>query len=356
VKKLLTLLLLLVAFPGIAATGDPISHLLRLPVPDRLEFCGETVPLDREDVAERLDMELIVTLASPIRTTLWLKRAARYFPLIEQEIKARGLPDDLKYVAPVESNLRASAVSSAGAVGPWQFIRSTGERCGLERSQWRDERRDWVEATRAALDHLAELREALGSWPLALAAYNAGERRVTRALETQAQTDFYGLRLPRETERYVFRALAAKLVLEDPAAYGIDMDGARTYPPVATAVAPLKVRRRRLAVAVVAQAAGASYRWFLELNPWIRGRYLPRGTHQIVVPAASEDGFETALSHWRADNPEPKTELYRVRRGDNLSTIARRHNVRLADLCAWNDLTTKSIIRPGQKLVVQRVN
>jgi membrane-bound lytic murein transglycosylase D len=341
---------------GTEVTTASISRLLRLPIPDTLTFCGESVPLDREDVSERLDLELIVTLGSPVRTTLWLKRIPRYFPLIEHEIESRGLPPDLKYVAVIESNLRASAVSSAGAVGPWQFIRSTGDVCGLERTRWRDERRDWLAATRAALDHLADLREHLGSWPLALAAYNAGEGRVTRSLETQGETDFYGLRLPRETERYVFRALAAKLVVEDPKAYGIDLDAASTYPPNDTAVVDLDVKRRSLPVAVVAEAAGVSYRWLVELNPWIRAERLPRGAHRIVMPADSRSAFAPALSRWEADNPEPKTVYYQVRRGDNLSVIARRHNVRLRDLCAWNGLSTKSIIRPGQKLMVQTVN
>jgi hypothetical protein len=276
--------------------------------------------------------------------------------LIEHEIKSRGLPPDLKYVAVIESNLRAGAVSSAGAVGPWQFIRSTGDLCGLERTRWRDERRDWSEATRAALDHLAELRENLGSWTLALAAYNAGERRITQALEAQGEADYYGLRLPRETERYVFRALAAKLVVEDPKAYAIELEGARTYPPSDTAVVDLEVKRGNLPVAVVAEAAGVSYRWLVELNPWIRAERLPRGTHRIVMPVDSRSAFATTLSRWEADNPEPKTVYYQVRRGDNLSGIARRHNVRLEDLCAWNGLTTKSIIRPGQKLMVQSVN
>jgi hypothetical protein len=111
-----------------------------------------------------------------------------------------------------------------------------------------------------------------------------------------------------------------------------------------------------LPVAVVAEAAGVSYRWLVELNPWIRAGHLPRGTHRIVTPADSRSAFALALSRWESDNPEPKTVYYQVRRGDNLSVIARRHNVRLKDLCAWNGLTTKSIIRPGQKLMVQTVN
>jgi hypothetical protein len=302
VKIFYTLVLLIVALPTTlkaAGPGDSIDHLLRLPIPERLQFCGEPVPLDGEDVVERLDLELVVILGSPVRTALWLKRIPRHFPLIEREIRERGLPEDLKYVALVESDLKAGAVSRAAAVGPWQFIRSTGSQCGLEQTAWRDERRDWVESTRAALDHLAELREFFGSWPLALAAYNSGKRRVTRALKAQEQADFYGLRLPRETERYVFRALAAKLVVGDPNAYGVHLEEARTYFPLDQVKVMLEVRRRRLPVTAVARAAGVSYRWFLELNPWLRGDQLPRGTHVVAVPASSR----TPGRHVNGDRP-----------------------------------------------------
>jgi hypothetical protein len=328
-----------------------ISHLLRLPIPENLEFCDEPVPLDREDVVERLDVEVVATLGSPIRTTLWLKRIPRYFPLIEREIEKRGLPEDLKYVALVESNLRSTAISSAGAAGPWQFVRKTGSSYGLERNRWRDERKDWIESTRAALDMLSDLHKRFGTWPLALAAYNAGLGRIANALRAQGQTDYYGLRLSRESERYVFRVLAAKLIVEDPKAYGIEIEGAPAYPPLETAAVEFSVRRRRLPVAKVAEAAGVSYRWLLELNPWIRGNALPRGRHRVEIPAISSDRFAAALASADSDAPEPA--YYKVRRGDNLSAIARRHNVRVKDLCAWNGLTTKSIIIPGQQLVVQ---
>lgn len=336
--------------------GGSISRLLHLPIPNSLAFCGETVPLSREDVTERLDLELIVTLGSPVRTTLWFKRIPRHFPAIEAELRARGLPDDLKYVALVESNLRADAASYAGAVGPWQFIRSTGARYGLERASWKDERRDWDEATRAALDHLTDLHEHFGSWPLALAAYNAGKARVLGAMAAQGQSDFYGLDLPRETERYVFRALAAKLVVERPEAYGIVLDGARLYPSEDTAEVSVEVRRRHLPVAAVARAAGVSYRRLVQLNPWLVGAELPRGTHRLAVPTAAANAFGGELARWEAENPEPEKVYYRVQRGDTLSAIARRHDVAVADLCAWNRLSRRTIIRPGQELVVRTVD
>jgi hypothetical protein len=333
-----------------------INHLLRLPIPEQLQFCGEPVPLAREEIAERLDLELVVTLGSPIRTTLWLKRIPRYFPRIEAALAEAGLPEDLKYVALIESNLRAEAASYAGAVGPWQFTRGTGSLYGLEQDGWRDERRDWEAATAAALAHLQDLRQGLGSWPLALAAYNAGRKRVCDAMEDQQEHDFFALELPYETERYVFRVLAAKLVVEDPEGYGINLEGATLFPEREVAALSVEVTRRQLPTAALAKASGVSYHQLLRLNPWISAAELRRGTYRLVVPAAASEDFPRLLARWEAANPEPQTVYYTVRKGDTLSAIARNHSVQLRDLIAWNGLSTRSIIRPGQELVIQTVD
>ena len=333
-----------------------INHLLNTPVPERMEFCDEPVPLERPDVVERLDLELVVILGSPVTTAMWVKRIPRYFPQVEAELERRGLPQDLKYVALVESNLRASARSSAGAVGPWQFVGSTGREMGLERRAWVDERRDWQKATTAALDYLSALRDSFGSWPAALAAYNAGRGRVSRAMEEQQHTGYYDLVLPRETERYVFRMLAAKLVIEHPERYGIRVPEAHLYAPLVVAVHEFRVRRRELPLAAVARAAGVPYRELRRLNPWLVGAPLPRGTYRIQVPTATEGNFDSELARWEAANPEPQRVYYEVRRGDTLSAIARRHSVSLRSLLQWNSLNSRSIIRPGQELVIQLVD
>ena len=325
-----------------------------MPLPAELEFCGERVPLDREDVAERLEIELMVALANPVSTSLWFKRGARYFPMIDEKIRQKGLPPDLRYVPVVESNLRADAVSSARAVGPWQFIRSTGRRYGLDRTSYKDERRNWEEATEAGLDHLRDLHRDLGSWPLALAAYNAGKMRVTGNMQTQNETDFYGLRLPRETERYVMRIMAVKLIMESPADYGIDLGNARLYDPEGAVEVRLEVRRARMPLFVLADAAGLSFRTFRNLNPWITGDALPKGTYRIKVPRAVEQSFDSTMTAWEKSNPEPKVVYHRVRRGDTLSGIASKYGVRLGDLLAWNSLSTRSVIQPGQRIAVRR--
>ncbi len=356
-RKIFLLVAAIALLRAPAATADPgqiITSLLKVPLPSEFEFCGETVPLDREDVAERLEIELMVALSNPVSTSLWFKRRERYFPVIEPRIGRSGLPADLRYVPVVESNLRAEAVSSARAVGPWQFIRGTGLKYGLTKNGWKDDRRHWEEATDAALRYLAELHREFGSWPLALAAYNAGERRVSRAMETQGQGDYYGLGLPRETERYVFKIMAAKLILENPGDFGIDLADARLYRPEPTAEMTVRVERSRLPLSAVAAAAGVSYRRVRALNAWITGDALPRGVHTVTVPASAERSFEAALARWEAENPEPEVVYHRVQRGDTLSGIARKYGVRLNELLAWNSLSSRSIIRPGQRIAVRR--
>jgi membrane-bound lytic murein transglycosylase D len=349
--------LLLLHAPAVPADpGQTITTMLNVPLPATLELCGEKVPLAREDVAERLEIELMVILSNPVSTSLWFKRGERYFPLIEEKIRKIGLPRDLRYVPVVESNLRADAVSSARAVGPWQFMYSTAKTYGLERSSWSDERKNWEEATDAGLRHLKDLYDTFESWPLALAAYNAGKRRVADAMKKQGQADFFGLSLPKETERYVFRIMAAKMVMERPRDFGINLEDARLYPPEQAVGLRIDVTRSRLPLSAVADAAGSSYRQIKILNAWIVGDALPKGSHTVKIPAAARDSFREAMARWEADNPEPRIVYHKVRRGDTLSTIARKYGVRLGDLIAWNLLSATSIIHPGQRLEVRRTN
>jgi LysM repeat protein len=358
-KNLVWIVGLAVMFHSSTALADPgevINSLMSVPLPAELEFCGERVPLEREDVTERLEIELMVILSNPVSTSLWFKRKERYFPMIEGRIRAKALPLDLRYVPVVESNLRAEAISSAQAVGPWQFVYGTGKAYGLKRNSWRDDRRNWEDSTDAGLRHLKDLYDEFDSWPLALAAYNAGKRRVAGNMEKQGEQDFYGLTLPRETERYVFRIMAAKLILENPADYGIDMSVARLYPPEQAVAVQVKVTRASLPLSAIAEASGVSYRTIKGLNAWVRRETLPKGTHTVKIPVAAKDTFATRLTGWEAKHPEPKFAYHRVRRGDTLSSIAQKYGVRLGDLMTWNSLGSTTIIYPGQRLTIRRSN
>jgi LysM repeat protein len=358
-KRLAWIVALAVLFHSSAALADPgevISSLMKVPLPAELELCGEKVPLHREDVAERLEIELMVILSNPVSTSLWFKRKERYFPMIEEKIGKSGVPLDLRYVPVVESNLRAEAISSARAVGPWQFMYGTGKAYGLKRNSWRDDRRSWEESTDAGLKHLKDLHDEFGSWALALAAYNAGKRRVSGNMKKQGEKDFYGLTLPRETERYVFRIMAAKLILENPGDYGIDMTDARLYPPEQAVAVKVKVARANLPLSAVAEASGVSYRTIKGLNAWIRGESLPKGTYTVKISAEARDFFSSGLAGWEAKHPEPRIVYHRVRTGDTLSAIAQKYGVRLNQLMSWNSLGARTTIYPGQRLTVRRIN
>uniref|UniRef100_UPI00404A55A1 transglycosylase SLT domain-containing protein n=1 Tax=Dissulfurimicrobium sp. TaxID=2022436 RepID=UPI00404A55A1 len=359
------------------------SRLLHLYIPPKIEFCGETVPLNKEDVLERLDTELVIILGQQIDVTLWFKRSPRYFPMIERMTRQMGLPEDLKYIALIESNLRADAVSPAGATGPWQFMEATGASCNLKKTDWVDERRHWELATQAALTHLSGLRASLGSWPLALAAYNAGLGRILKYMETQNERDFYSLKLPRETERYVFRAIAAKLIMENPSLYGIDVKDARLYEPECTDVVTVTIQKHAVPISVLAHGAGVSYRWFLKLNPWLIGNDIPRGTYNFTVPSGMSEAVKDAISRWkppagdvpdtkikREPGPDTKKEktvkaddnsprprgraaTHQVKKGDTLSSIARKYSITIHELCRWNGISEKASLYPGQKLTIR---
>jgi hypothetical protein len=248
-----------------------------------LEFAGQPVPLDRWDVAERLERELLLSLGNRGQIMLWLKRSARYFPYIEAELRRAGLPDDLKYVAVIESSLLPTAYSTASALGIWQFIAPTARRYGLAVTAGWDERRDPERSTAAALQYLRDLHAQFRDWPLALAAYNAGEARVVQALRRQAVRTYYQLALPAETERYVFRAFAAKLVLAEPGRYGFEVPEEQRYQPREADVVEVQVRDR-LGLVDLARTYGSFYREIKELNPQIVDDHLARGRYRVRVP------------------------------------------------------------------------
>jgi soluble lytic murein transglycosylase-like protein len=274
------------------APGPRGLHAAELP--PRLEFAGEAVPLRRWDVAERLEREFLLSLGNPAQVVLWLKRSARYFPYIEGELARAGLPEDLKYVAVIESALLPGAYSRASALGIWQFIASTARRYGLAVTSGWDERRNPERATAAALAYLRELRRRFGDWPLALAAYNAGETRVEQALRHQGVSSYYQLALPEETERYVFRALAAKLILTEPERYGLAVPPEQRYGPYDADLVEVELRDR-VAVAELARQAGSFYRELKLLNPEIVDDWLGRGRYTLRVPKGHGPALRAAL-------------------------------------------------------------
>ncbi len=283
---------------GTASPPLPPAPECRFPYfrpPPRVSLGGEPAPLQDPAVREDLDREFTIVVWSRAQTLMWLKRAHRYFPPVERKLKAQHLPLDLKYVLLVESDLRLKARSPAGALGPWQFIQSTAQRFQLKTNEAIDERLDFGAATDAALQYLKVLHQTFNNWPLALAAYNCGEGRVQKAIATQGVANFYYLSLPEETERYVHRILAAKIVLEDPVRYGYDLPPEDLYPPL-TYDETMLVLSQPTPLRTLAEVCGTYYKTMKSLNPWIKGDTLPTGAYRLLVP----QGAAPRLQVWAA--------------------------------------------------------
>lgn len=348
------------------------------------------------------------------RMRLWLEREGRYGPMMRERLAERGMPQDLVYLAMIESGLSPKAYSHAHASGMWQFIAETGQRYGLEVSSFVDERRDPVRATDAALDYLTELHDRFGSWYLAAAGYNSGENRVDRILRERMDGQkgrdalFWMIdeHLPRETRDYVPLMLAAAHIGKDPARYGfheIALEAPLEYEEV---IVP-----GGISLATIARSAGTELAAIAELNThFLRGITPPGGEQTLRVPVgagervlASLDRIEDegrlstvvhrvrpgeTLSHIarqygvntellrasnghpnprrlsvgqeiqvpvdgsvRAATDEPSWRTYRVRRGDSLWGIARRHGVSVSELRRWNGIGNR--IQPGQRIRIQ---
>lgn len=318
-----------------------------------LDFCGERVPLEDPDVRERMEREILAVLADPHQVILWIKRSRQALAPIEEALRAQRLPQDLKYVAIAESSLRPHAGSSKGAMGYWQFIEPTGRKYGLQVDSEKDERRNLFASTQAAIAYLNELRQMFGSWTLAAAAYNMGENGLRNDIRQQGTRDYYRLYLSLETQRYVFRILTAKLILENPERYGFRLPPEDIYPPTPFERVDIEAGRETPILAV-AQAAGTDVKMIKDLNPEIRGFRLAPGRHRLLIPKSGAAGFHDRLVQLMAQADEKTREVvYVVKEGDTLSEIALKHGASVADVRAWNRLDPKKQIQPGMRLVLQ---
>ena len=317
-----------------------------------LDFCGEPAPLDSMDARERLERELLLMLWDRDQTILWIKRANRYMPYIQTMLKEQRLPDDLKYIPVVESALRALAGSPKGAMGYWQFIKDTGERYGLAITEELDERRNMAASTRSALAYLKKLYGDFGSWTLAAAAYNMGEAGLKKEILLQDTADFYDLYLYQETQRYVFRILASKLILSNPEKFGFKLMPEDLYPPEEFDRVQLELSQRT-PVLSIARAARTSFKVIRDMNPEIRGYYLPKGMLTLSIPRGAATGFQERLARQMPSlESSAPVSVYVVKKGDSLSEIGERLNISVQSLMNWNHLSTNQPIHPGDRLIL----
>ena len=325
-----------------------------------IDLCGERVPIDEPEVRERLEKELLLSVWNRAQIVLWLKRSGRYMPYIEKMLRENGLPDDLKYAAVVESSLLPHIGSHAGAVGYWQFIRSTAVRYGLKVDRDFDDRRNIFSSTLAAIRYFQKLHAEFNSWTLSVAAYNMGEAGLRRRIKSQGTDNFYHLYLPQETQRHILKIVAVKLILSNPRKYGFHFTAEDLYEPAPADRVQVRCPQE-VPIRLIADAANTYFKKIKDLNPEIRGYDMPVGTHSILVPRGSGKGFSQRFAEvvrrWEAEQEatsrsEPGRRVHVVSRGDNLSRIAERYGVALSDLIRWNNLSRSKPIYPGQRLVI----
>lgn len=270
--------------------AEPISNthknykIKALKLPSNLNLAGERVPLEIPDVRERMDRELLVNTYWQSNGLLLLKRANKYFPIIEPLLKEYGLPDDFKFLALAESGF-TDETSTVGAAGMWHFMKTTGKEYDLEINSNVDERYNIEKSTKVAAEYLKKSKERFGSWTLAAAAYNAGNYGVSKRLEAQEVTNYYDALLPDETERYVFRILALKEVINKPEKYGFVFEKEDLYTLQKTT--EIKVDTAITNITTFAKGFGMNYKEFKIHNPWLRENHLnnkSRKVYKIKIP------------------------------------------------------------------------
>jgi membrane-bound lytic murein transglycosylase D len=257
-------------------------------LPDSISFAGERMPLENFDTRESLERELILTAYRHASTIMIIKRATRYFPVIEKILKEYNVPDDFKYLAVAESEL-SNMISPAGATGFWQIMPETGKEEGMEINIEIDERYHVEKSTKFACEYFLRSYAKYSNWTLAAASYNGGRNGIDDQIEIQHEKNYYDLLLNEETARYIFRVAAYKLIISDPAAYGFEIEKKELYPEIR--YNDVKIDTAVTDFSNFARKFGTNYKLLKLLNPWLRKPYLTNRagtTYLIKIPV---DGF-----------------------------------------------------------------
>lgn len=370
-------------------------------LPQEVTFCGQRVNMADPSIHERMEKEFYIALGDRAQVVLWMKRARRVFPVIEEALERQGACPDLKYLAVVESGLRPAVTSRAAARGLWQFLAGTGRQYGLQVDKGWDERADYSKASEAGIAYLMALHKRFGSWPLAMAGYNTGPNRLARAMAAQGQTDFWALDLYTEAERYVPRIIAVKSILSNLGDYGFHITRKDGWAPLARDELEVSLPEGdAVTIPELGLALKASLRALRLLNPELTGDALPQGRRfTLKVPkgqreaarrwlekqilanrakakaraeakvlaeraAAARRAREAKAAQAQAAAKKRSTSKkrvgkrapikHKVRAGESLWSIAQRYGVEVAQLRSWNKLSREDVLRVGQRLIVRR--
>jgi len=255
-----------------------------LKIPKNLNFSGERVPLEKTDIKERIDRELLVNTYWQSNGLLFFKRAHKYFPIIEPILKEYGIPDDFKYLALIESGLQ-NITSPAGAKGFWQLMPKTAQEYNLEVNSNVDERYNLEKSTVAACQYLLEAKEKFGNWTLAAASYNAGKNGISKRIDSQQVDNYYDLLLVDETARYLPRIVAVKEILNNPYKYGFIFEKEDLYNEIKTK--EVKIDTAITDLASFAKNQDINYKILKIHNPWLRENKLNNKSgklYEIKIP------------------------------------------------------------------------
>lgn len=265
---------------------DTVYSSQTFKLPDNVTFAGEKMPLDNFDTRESLERELLISAYRHSSTILIIKRANRYLPMIEKILKKNNIPDDFKYLAAAESEY-SNMISPVGATGFWQIMPETGKEEGMEINTVVDERYNVERSTQFACEYFLKSYEKYGNWTLTAASYNGGRAGVDDQIEIQKQNNYYDLLLSEETARYIFRAVAYKLVITDPAAYGFNIGKEDLYPEMK--YYEVKVDTAITDFTIFSEKFGTNYKMLKLLNPWLRKPFLtPKPNKEYLIKIPSE--------------------------------------------------------------------
>lgn len=278
---------LLMAFTSLTTLAAEHTLTISPQVPKKVKFADRDINLDRIDMAERMDRELISFMYGQTNTMLTIKRANRYLPEIVKVLKEQGVDPDMAYIAAIESNYDNTAVSGAKAAGMWQFMPSTAKEYGLEVNDWVDERYDCEKSTVAACKYFKRAYSKYNCWVTVAASYNAGMGRISKALEAQDVETAFDLYLNKETSRYIFRLLAIKLIIEHPERYCYSIRSAELYKPLTYKI--YEVNTPVDDWVAWAKDHNVTYSLLREYNPWIRSTSLPNKDGKMYKVKIPED-------------------------------------------------------------------
>jgi hypothetical protein len=272
-----------------------IQPVFSFPIPASIQFAGQTISLERYDMREKFDKEQIIIAYNHSNTLLQIKRANKYFPVIEPILKRNGIPDDMKYLAVIESNLDPRAISGVQAAGIWQFMPKTGQQFGLEVNEEVDERYHVEKATEAACSYFRSAHNKYKNWITVAASYNAGMGKISEEQSKQKVDEAFDMLLSTESSRYIFRLIAIKRFLENPKAFGYSLQREHFYPKIRTVEVDVKDSVTNWTD--WANKYGISYSQLKDFNIWLRDRKLTnptKKTYKIQLPEKADLQFNNS--------------------------------------------------------------